>query len=452
MTTQLKTRRRSRRKNKRAWIFIILLLSMFAATAIWYVYFREAATVTEEDLGPETVAVSPQLYRETVAGTGTLEPIRTLDLGFDVSGSVLELAHVGQRVNAGDVIARLNTNTFERSLRDAEFALEQAQTRLQSTASSQSDSQVNLQESITTARLSVQDAERELTRTEADYKLKQALQTAGSESAENVQAAQDALIRAQDTVVKAELNLRTLEESQSLRTNANEQDLRNSELSVQAAQLGLERAQEDLLATTLLAPFSGVIASLAVSEGNTVNANAAVLSIIDDSSVKLEAQVDETEIALVSLGLSAEVELDAVSDKTFVGEVITISPAARLVSNIPIFDVTIKLDNTESLMRSGMTAEAEILIREVADTVSVPSRSLQTVRNRSYVSVLAEDGAFALQPVKLVSTSGLNTIVQASLPPGSEVLIPASEIQATPETEPSGSSGFRLPFIGGRRN
>ncbi len=450
MATQLKTRRRSRRKYKRLWFFIILLLLMFAATAVWYVYFRETASVTEEDLGPETVAVFPQLYRETVSGTGTVAPFRTLDLSFEVSGSIVELAEVGQEVTAGQVIAKLNTNAFERSLRDAEFSLEQAQTRLQSTASGQTDSQVNLQESINSARLTVQDAEREVTRTKSDLDLKTQLQTAGSESQENVIIAQDNHNRALDNLIKSQLNLETLQSSSSLREDANIQDLRNSELTVQAAQLELERAQEDLAATSLLAPFDGVIASLAVTEGSTVNANATVLSLIDVSKVKLEAQIDETEISLLSLGLTAELELDAVPNEVFLGEVTTISPVARTVSSIPIFDVTITLDNSLGLMRSGMTAEAEILIRELEDTFSVPSRSLESVRNRSYVRILEPEGEFALQPVKTVTTSGLNTIVQASLAAGSEVLIPELPVEETPEAS-SSSGGFRLPFLGRSR-
>ncbi|MCA9839928.1 MAG: efflux RND transporter periplasmic adaptor subunit [Trueperaceae bacterium] len=449
MATQLRTHHRSRRKGRRRWLIILTLLALATVAAgVWYIYLRDSGEIAVEATGPETISVFPQLYRETVSGTGTLEPWRSLDLAFDVSGTIVELVEVGQRVEQGDVIASLNTTSFERSLRDAEFALEQARTKLSSTASSQSESQVSLQESITSSELSVQDAQREVERAQTDLELKQSLQAVGSESFENVQLAQDAYNRMLDNLSKAELNLTTLRESQSLRSNANEQDLRNTELSVQAAELSLERAQEDLAATTLIAPFDGVVASLNVSEGNNVSASGVILTLIDDSRVKLEAQIDETEISLISLGLSAEVELDAVSGQSFTGEVTTISPIARTVSNIPIFDVTITLDNAQGLMRSGMTAEAEILIREVENTVSVPSRAVQTVRNRSYVEVLGEDGAFALQPVSVIATSGLNTIVQANFAPNSQVLVPALEQEATSNNEDT-NGGSGLPFLGG---
>ncbi len=448
MTTQARPRRRSRRKSKRGWFILIPLLLLAAGAAVWYVYFRPVETITEEATGPETVAVFPQLYRETVSGTGTLEPLRTLELGFDVSGTIIQLASVGDKVKVGDVIAKLDTTSFERSLRDAEFALEKAKGSRESTASSQTDSQMGLQESIKSAQLSVQDAEREVQRTKTDLDLKQQLQAVGSESAETVKTAQDSYNRALDTLTKANLNLQTLQESQGLKANSYEQDLRSADLSIQAAELGLERAQEDLAATTLLAPFAGVIASLTVTEGNNVSANASVLSLIDDSQVKLAAQIDETEIASIALGLTADVSLDAVPNQTFSGTVTTISPIARIVSNIPIFDVTITLDNSQGLMRPGMTAEAEVLIQEVDSTISVPSRSLQSVRNRSYVQIKGDDGAFKLQPVKVITTSGLNTIVQADVAPGTEVLFPEDPASQT-NTQTTSGSGFRLPFFGG---
>ena len=95
------------------------------------------------------------------------------------------------------------------------------------------------------------------------------------------------------------------------------------------------------------------------------------------------------------------------------------------------------------------TAEAEILVQEVDNTITVPSRSLQSVRNRSYVQIKGEDGEFKLQPVKLITTSGLNAIVQAEVAPSTEVLIP--DVPAETTSQPTNSSsgrGFRLPFFG----
>ncbi|MEM7734776.1 MAG: efflux RND transporter periplasmic adaptor subunit [Deinococcota bacterium] len=444
-------RRRDRQKQRRRWLWGVVLLAIVSvAAAIWVFFLNPDETISTDVAGPQTVAVFPQLYRETVSGTGTLEPARSLELSFDVSGTVINLAEVGQLVTAGEVIAQLDPTSFERSVRDAQFALEQVQSRRQSTASNQSDSQVNLQESIRSAELSVQDAQRELTRAQDDLSLKQQLEAVGGESVENVKLAQDAYDLALDNVSRAQLNLETLRASQGLQADANIQDLRDADLSIQAAQLNLEDVQDELTSTSLRAPFDGMIASLSVSEGSTVSDNATVLTLIDSNQVKLEAQIDETEISRVSLGLPAEVELDAVSEQLFTGEVTTISPVARLVSNIPIFDVIITLDNSAGLMRPGMTAEAEVLIQEVENTFSVPSNALQNVRNRSYVQSLDETGELTLQPVQAVTTVSLNTIVQGNLAPGTEILLPEAVAEDTPpQTTNNEGGGFSLPFLGG---
>jgi HlyD family secretion protein len=445
VTTRSERRRRARRRTRRGWLLIVALL--LAASAVWFVWLRPTPTTVEADTGPVTATLFPQTYRETVSGTGTLQAARSLDLAFGVAGTVTELPGVGDRIVAGEVLARLDPTPFERSVRDAEFALEQANTRLQSTASGQSDSQMTLVESIRNAEVAVADAERERERAAEDLALVQRLFAAGSESAESVQTAQDAAARAAEALAREQLNLATLRESQGLRLSGDSQDLRNAELSVEAAQLALERSQEDLVDSVLLAPFDGVVASLSVDVGNGVASSAAVLTLIDDRRVELEAQIDETEVGLLSLGLGAEVVLDALPERSFVGEITTIAPVARSVSGIPVFDVTITLDNADLAMRPGMTAEAEVLVREVEGTASVPSRALQSVRGRTYLQLIGEGGGTDLLLVEPVATSGLNTVIRGDFAAGAEVLV--AEAAPEPVADEQGGGGFRLPLLGG---
>jgi HlyD family secretion protein len=247
---------------------------------------------------------------------------------------------------------------------------------------------------------------------------------------------------------EARLSLQTLQSSQTLRADSNEQNLRNADLSIASAELSLERAKADLAATQLLAPFTGVVSDVNVDQGSLVSSNTPVLTLVDDQKVNLIAQIDETEISKVQLNMNAEVTLDAVPDETFTGTVTTIAPVARVENNIPIFDVTLTIENSAGTLRPGMSAEAEILVREVANTVTLPTRAIQTVRGRSYIQVEQADGTYALQPVTLASTSGLNTIVSTVLPPGSRVLIPEAEVAATSTTSGTSQRGG-LPFLGG---
>ena len=153
-----------------------------------------------------------------------------------------------------------------------------------------------------------------------------------------------------------------------------------------------------LLANTqIIAPFDGVVASVigqvggnsegASSENQEGVATGGLLGLIDDGKLVLEAQIDETAIVQVQLDQEVEVTVDALADRVFNGKVTAIAPIARVVSNIPIYDVTIVLDNSERILRAGMTAEAEIIIREVASSITVPSRAIRTEEEESYIQV-----------------------------------------------------------------
>ena len=101
------------------------------------------------------------------------------------------------------------------------------------------------------------------------------------------------------------------------------------------------------------------------------------MTLIDDTTIELQAQVDETQIAQVALGQTAVVMLGAFPNQTFSGTVTAISPEATFESNIPIFDVVIELENADLTLRPGMTAEAEIVVQQVNNAVTLPLAALQ---------------------------------------------------------------------------
>jgi HlyD family secretion protein len=461
MTTSVKgesglKRTRPRRKRRRGWLWVIPVLFLLGGAG-WYFFLRPAESASTEVTGPTTVTVSPEVYRETVSGTGILSPARSVaaTFEFDTSGTLASVVAVGTRVNAGDMLAEMDTSSFQSTVRDAEVALEKAQAQRASTASTQTDNAVSLQESVQNAELSVQDAQRQVATAQSSLELAQRLEAVGSESSENVNAARDTYDAASATLAKAQLSLQTLQSSRGLRSDSSEQDLRDADLSITAAQLSLERAEADLAATQLLAPFAGVVSEVNVEEGSIVSSTTPVLTLVDDSQVKLVAQVDETEISQVQLDMTAEVTLDAVPDETFTGTVTTIAPVARVENNIPIFDVTITIDNSEGKLRPGMSAQAEILIREIENTATIPSSAIQTTNDGSSVLVQQADGSFTTQPVTVITTSGLNSIVQSDLTAGSVVLVSdsgttptATALEGTPNQTNNGRNGG-LPFLGG---
>jgi HlyD family secretion protein len=380
----------------------------------------------------ETITATPQPYLQTVTGSGTLVAIQSRDLAPEVTGVVATVAEAGTRVKAGDVLVQLNTDTFGRSVRDAQFALEQAQAQRGSTASTQADGGASLQESIANAQRSISNAQRDVQTKLTDLTLKQRLVTVGGESSEAVRLAQNDYDTALATLEQARLSLQTLQESQTYRSSSNEQTLRNSDLAIEAAKNSLEKAQEDLTKTTIVAPFDGVVSVVNVKTGSIVTTTTAMLTVIDDSKIELPAQIDETQISQVQLGQTATVTLDALSGETFEGTVTNVAAAARIEQNIPIFDVTLLLDNSDRRLRDGMSAEATITVGEVADTVTVPSRAVTISSTQTTVELLQADGTTKVVGVRVVASSGLDSIIQGDIPPGSKIVTTAKVNSRSP--------------------
>jgi HlyD family secretion protein len=441
MTANTPTKTAPQKRPRRLWLWIVL--AIVAIILIVFIFFRDRLPLPGSSGSAntvETIVAEPQPYTQSVTGSGTLGAIQSRDIAPEVTGVVATVVESGTRVNVGDVLVQLNTDTFERDVRDAQFALEQAQAQREGTASDQADTSTSLQESIANAQRAIANAERDVQTKLTDLNLKQRLVTIGGESSEAVRLAQSDYDTAVAALEEAQLSLQTLQESQTYRSSSNEQTLRNSDLAIEAAQNTLEKAQEDLTKTTITAPFDGIVSTVDVKTGSIVNTTTTMLRVLDDSRIELPAQIDETEIAKVTVGQKASVTLDALPGETFEGEVTKVATAARVEENIPIFDVTIVLANTEGRLRDGMSAEATITVGEVEDTVRVPSRAVSSVDDQNTVNVLQADGTTQAQAVTVVATEGLDTIIQG-VPAGSNVVTSAAQA-------PRGS-GFSPPGLGG---
>ena len=427
------------------WLGGVVLVS--ALTVGGYMYWQQRGSATSSGTQAQFVTLTKQPYRMTIAGPGTLAASESFDVSTDVSGTILSIASEGDRVTKGDIVAQLDPSDANRDILNATLALEKAQAQYASLNSSLANSDTSLSESLANARLNVADAERELAQAQDTLALTQQLFELGSESAEAVRDAQDDVTRLTEALISAQASVDTLSASQSYQQDGNAQDLRNAELAVQQAELTLEEAQADLASTTIYAPFDGVVSSVAVQPGSNVFSEGVLMTLIDDTTVELEAQVDETEIGQVAVGQSAELSLDAFPDETFTGVVTSISPEGRVESNIPIFDVTISLENPDLTLRPGMTAEAEIIVSEIENTATLSSTAVRTQGERSIIQVQQDDGSFAPAPVTVIDTIGLNTIIQTDLEDGTVVLIPGSESVTTSNNNQQ--QGVGLPGLGG---
>jgi len=141
--------------------------------------------------------------------------------------------------------------------------------------------------------------------------------------------------------------------------------------------------------TVLTAPFSGVITKQDAKLGQSITPNIPVVSLMSDGKYKIEANIPEVDLAKISLGDHARVTLDAYgSDVAFPATVSAIDPAETIVEGVSTYKITLRFDEKDARVRSGMTPNIDISTDKREDVIMIPSRALTTKDGQKIVRVL----------------------------------------------------------------
>jgi len=280
------------------------------------------ATVTRRDIG------------STVLATGIIKPMvgAEVKVGSRISGVVRRLrAHIGDIVEAGQIIAELDDAELQARLNQNIAALEKARADLEY-------ARVNL--------------ERQRSLLQKNFTSRQ-----------QVDLAENAYKVAQAQVEQAEANV--------------------------------EYARVQLGYTKIYAPISGVIASISTQEGETVAASLAAptfVNIIDLKRLEVQTFVDETDIGKIRQGLEASFTVDTYADTDFKGKVMAIYPKAVIQDNVVNYIVTIEItDLQEKILRPEMTANVTVSLETRKNVLAVPTAAITRERGERYVTVLDGD-------------------------------------------------------------
>jgi HlyD family secretion protein len=306
-------------------------------------------------------AVSRRTIVETVAASGKVHPEVEVKISPDVSGEITELnVAEGDSVRKGQVLARIYADIYSSQRDEAAARVTQSQATV-----------ANSTASIEALRAQL----------EAD---KQAYNR-------NKQLFDDKVIS------RAEFEqIETKYRSSQAQYNAAQQNIRSLRAGVQSAQTQLGAANKNLGRTTIVAPMNGVVSLLAVKEGERVvgtaqMAGTEMMRVADMSKLEVRVDVGENDIVKVSVGDSADVEIDAYNNRKFKGIVTQIASstiktgaAAAAANDVTNYEVHIRLDPASYAdlidpakpkkfpFRPGMNASADIKTRRSENVTAVP--------------------------------------------------------------------------------
>jgi HlyD family secretion protein len=366
---------------------------------------------TENRIRFQTATVERGNLSVIVTATGTLQPTNQVDVGSELSGIVKTVeVDFNDRVTTGQVLARLDTAKLKAQVLQSEAALSSARARV---------------------------AEAEANEDEMRRRLKRA-----KELSERNFVSEEALVTAESAEKRA---VATLQSARS---------------QVEQASATLEVDQTNLAKSVIRSPINGTVLARKVEPGQTVAASfqAPVLFTLAEDLTKMElhVDVDEADVGRVAPGQKATFAVDAYPGEEFPSTVTEVRNAAKTVSGVVTYETVLSVDNSQLLLRPGMTGTANITVKAVENALLVPNAALrftppaaaierplwsrilpgmprrparqaQTGGDRRQQRVWTlRDGEPVAITVKVGASDGRVTqIVSGELAPGSEVLIGA---------------------------
>ena len=143
--------------------------------------------------------------------------------------------------------------------------------------------------------------------------------------------------------------------------------------------------------TYLTAEYDCIIKSYSVPETGNKCTSDNYVEVENIANMQIEVQVDESEINKIEKGQEVEIELSAIEDKTYEGEIVSINNAGTYSSSGTTFVAIVEFEN-DGNVKPGMSSSCTIVIEKAEDCVAVQIEAVQTSNNQKYVVVVNEDG------------------------------------------------------------
>lgn len=295
------------------WVIFLLLVAGLVAGGIWY---QKRPKDEAPDFKTATIVRGDLV--QMVTANGQLNPVKSVQVGSQVSGIILEIAaDFNSQVKEGDVIAKIDPATFQQSVSLAEAELLSA---------------------------------------------KAALELAALNNRRATELRKNDLIPASDAD-KAIV------------------DLHQGEATVRMREAALERAKVDLARAVIYAPISGIVISRNVDVGQTVASSfntPTLFQIANDlAKMQIDAMVSEADVGGVEVKQKVNFTVDAFPTRQFQGEVRQVRYAPTTNQNVVTYTTVVDVSNPDLKLRPGMTANASIITAERSNILKVPNAALR---------------------------------------------------------------------------
>ena len=325
--------------SKLKWLVIAAVIAIAALLA--YLRFNRASQIQNFTAKVERGSVD-----DVVEATGVINPIVTVLVGSQVSGTIAELhADFNSRVHKGDVVAIIDPALFKGALLEAESDL------------------ANSRANLVAARANLEKLNAGLVQTKADYERSLGLSKGG------------VLSQQQLDIAKSNYD------SAAAAVNAAIANVTQAEAQVQQKEAAVSVAQTNLDYTIIRSPIDGTVVARNVDLGQTVAASFSAPTIFtiakDLKTMWVYTKTDESDVGGIPIGQPVTFKVDAFPKDTFHGVVKQVRMNPTTVQSVVTYDTIVEFPNPDLKLFPGMTAYVTIPLASVQNVLKIPNTSLR---------------------------------------------------------------------------
>ena len=403
----------------------------------------------------ETALIRRGTLVATVSATGAVSPLREAQMAFSATGPLTRLdVKAGDVVQAGQLLAQLDTRALEFQLAQSEASLNSAQAQLDKLKNPSAADVASAQASVASAQAALTQLQ---TPTQNDLTIAKADLDRAKAAVDQAQAAYDRVGGASNPFIALAPQSLTLQQASSdyqralavfnSKVSPSDSQLKQAQSTLeqaraqlsrlthpadadlQSAQAGVDqaRAARDLAKTQIdnaiiRAPFAGIVSHVDFDSGSFVPAGRVLLGVADTSKLQVDVNIDETDISRVKVGQAVTIGLDAYPDAKLDARVTDVAAAATTIQGVVNYVVTVSLNPAQIPVKIGMTANANIIVANMDNVLLVPNGAVRAANNTHYVTVQTAPGQTREVEVKLGLANEQETEVVSGLSEGQLVV------------------------------
>lgn len=355
---------------KKIFFWLILIILIAAGTFGYFYFFKDKDPAVKYRMA----RVERGSLSTYVTANGTVNPVTTVLVGTQVSGTILKLyADFNSIVKKDQLIAQIEPAIFQAQVSQAKAKVENAKAAFLNVQADISTARANIESNkanVIKAKVSVEDTQRNLKRALELFSrnLISASDRDSSQTANDLALAMLEAAQAQERASEAQL------ESAKAR-------LESARAQIKQAEAELELAQVNLDHTKITAPVNGIVISRNVDVGQTVAASLQAPTLFtiaqDLTEMQVDTNISEADIGRVAPGQETTFTVDAFPQITFKGKVTEVRNAPMTIQNVVTYNVVIQVKNPEKKLKPGMTANVSILVAHKEGVLKIPNAALR---------------------------------------------------------------------------